>query len=521
MRRIGILAAVIAVTLAAAAPAAAPDKPDASDGISLTAPSFDVRLSLGFNYDLLRSLTDVSFDFPVGYMGLNLPLAPGGNILSQDMVDRIFDDGSMFKTPENYKPTAGAGQSANTTIRVDVPMLAGVGSFAYTQNFNFDFGTALGGASLINTYVPIGGLGSGTEDAGYLSLRGALRLPLSINMGWETMTFGYAYRVNNRDDLVFALNLHRHLFSMDTRLRADIDILGHVDIKQNVDLGGSTAPMDLSLKGDLINFSSEQCNGSAQGRFNAEAWTPSVGVKWGRFRLDSRFGLDVKATGAATGKFIVPGFINLEDPSLEEIQKKFTGFEDSLGRLPDEKKFQYVVDFMGDAIPRELDTVKYTVGKMRWKMPQGHTLSFDILQNKVNSSPVLSVSYTKTFGEINLAITGITRETNIPLSDTSSSWLADSLLSVDLGVKVDHIFMLHLRTRAFFANLGLAGLEARQGDNYALKDIEGLSVLRLGDVTMALPVLSAGLTLGTRLQLQLEANILPLPALKTGVNYYF
>jgi len=518
MRRIGVLAAFAAVMfLSAAVPAAASD--GGPGDFSFNLPSFDARLSLGFNYDMLRSLTDVSFSHPVGYFGINLPLAPGGNLLSRQMVDDIFENQDMFKTPENFKPTAGAGQSGNTTVRVDVPMLGGVGSFAYTQNFNFNFSSAFGGSSVIDEYITIGGPGSGVEDfSGFLSLKGALRMPLSINFGWETMTFGYAYRVNNDDDLVFAVNLHRHLFSMDTRLRADIDLLGHVDIKGTIDPGMGMDPMEMVLPGgDLIDFHSGICNGSAQGRYRAEAWTPSLGVKWGRFRLDSRFGLNVKAKGSARGGFVVPRLIDLENPNFEDITGKFESFGDSLSSLSPEERLGYVSDFMSDAIPREVDYVEYTVGGMQWKMPQGHTISFDIVRNR------FSLSYTKTFGEINLKITDVVRETNYQFAeDGSSSWLSEEVLEdVDLGVRVDHIIMLHYRSHSFFANLGIAGLEARSKDSYALRDLDQSGLVRIGDVTMALPVLSGGFRFGSRLQLQIEADILPLPALKTGVNYYF
>jgi hypothetical protein len=497
---------------AAAAPVTAND--GLPEDFSINLPSFDARLSMGFNYDLLRSLTDVSFTYPVGYFGLNLPLAPGGNLLSRQMVDDIFENQDMFKTPDNFKPTTGAGQNANSTVRVDVPMLGGVGSFAYTQNFRFNFSTAFGGSSVIETVVPIGG--DDSDFDGFLALRGALRMPLSVSMGWETMTFGYAYRVNNNDDLIFAVNLHRHLFSMDMRLRADIDLLGHVNIKGTIDPGMGMAPQDIVLPGgDLIDFSSDKCNGSAQGRYRAEAWTPSLGVKWWRLRLDSRFGLNVKAKGSAKGGFVVPQLINLENPRLDDVQKKFTNFGDSLSKLPPEEVLGYVSDFMSDAIPRELDSVYYSIDEtMHWNMPQGHTITFDIVRDR------LSLSYTKTFGEINLKITDVVRETNHQFTE-ADSWLSYEVLGVDLGVRIDHILMLHYRGPSFFANVGIAGLEARSDGNYAMRDLDLPKFLRWGDVTMGLPVLSGGFLVGTRLQLQLEANVLPLPALKTGVNYYF
>ena len=525
MRRFGVFAAIFVVMLTVAGPVSAQPGSDSDPlgGVGINLPSFDVRLSMGFNYDLLRPLTGVSFGYPVGYFGLNIPIGMGANLrelLGEKTMDDIFSDSSLFRAGDNFKPTAGASQNTNSTVRVDVPMLGGVGTFAYTQNFFFDFNTALGGSSVIGAHQNIGDLAgddiSGID--GFLSLRGALRIPLSINLGWETMTFGYAYRVNNDDNLIFALNMHRHLFSIDMRLRADIDLLGHVNLQaNNVEVEGGSAPINLSIDDDIINFSSDKCNGSAQGRFRAEAWTPSLGVKWGRFSLTSRFGLDTKAKGSARGGFVVPRVVDLETGDVKLLED-FQSLTDSLSNNP-----MTVFDMLGDSsglIPKEIDSISYEINEaLRWKMPQGHTLAFDIIPNR------FSVSYTKLFGEVNMRMDNIVRTRKVAegghTMDTSS-WMHDKFdtLKVDLGVKIDHILMLQLNYPSFFVSAGICGIEARSGDNYAFRD-SGLKSLMLGDVVMVLPVLNGGLNLGTKLQLRLEADILPLPAVRTGVNYYF
>jgi len=522
MRRIGVFAAIFVVMLTVAGPVSAQpgSGSDPAGNVGINLPSFDVRMSMGFNYDLLRPLTGVSFSYPAGYLGLNIPIGMGANLrdlLGEKTMNDMFSDTSLFRAGDNFKPTAGASQNTNSTVRVDVPMLGGVGSFAYTQNFFFDFNTALGGSSVISAHQNIGEL-AGEGIDGFLSLRGALRIPLSINMGWETMTFGYAYRVNDDDNLIFALNMHRHLFSMDVRLRADIDLLGHVNLQaDNIEFEGGSAPINLSIDDDIIDFSSDKCNGSAQGRFRAEAWTPSLGVKWWRFSLTSRFGLDTKAKGSARGGFVVPRVVNLETGDVKLLED-FKSLTDSLGNNP-----MVVFNMLGDSsslIPKEIDSISYEINEaLRWKMPQGHTLAFDIIPNR------LSVSYTKLFGEINMRMDNIVRTTKVAegggTMDTSS-WLHSKFdtLKVDLGVAIDNIIMLQLNYPSFFINAGICGIEARSGDNYALRD-SGLKSLKLGDVVMVLPVLNCGVNLGTKLQLRLEADILPLPAVRTGVNYYF
>ncbi|MDR2579235.1 MAG: hypothetical protein LBC70_10600 [Chitinispirillales bacterium] len=488
-------------------------------------PSFNARMAMGFNYDLLRSMTDVSFDFPVGYFGLNLPFGIGGdlrNFLGDNVIDQVFDDSDLFSYGDNFRPNAAASQHANTTVRVDVPMLAGVGSFAYTQNFFFNFNTALGGSDVIFVQQDIGSMMDGGDQdiQGFLSLRGSLKMPLAITMGWETMTLGYAYRINNDDNRVFAFNLHRHLFSADVRLRADIDLLGRANVTGRFDLTGSGNPDDfqnITINEEVINFNSNQCNGTAQGRFRAEAWSPSFGVRWGRFSLNSRFGINATARGSAAGQFVIPKVIDLET-GHSDLLDRMESFADSIEQRP-----EYIFDLFGEngIVPNELDSVSYRIdeGSMSWKMPQGHTIGFDIIPRR------FMVTYTKLFGETNMRIDNIYRTNVSEDRNVDGGWLSPEYDTtyVDVGVKIDHILVFQLNYPSFYLNFGVCGIEAREKDNYAFRNITALDALRLGKegVVMVMPVLSGGVSLGTRLQLNIAADILPLPAVKTGVRYFF
>jgi hypothetical protein len=521
MRRIGVLAAVLIAALLTGRPSAqsggdVPGGGDPMDNVTIGLPSFNARLSMGFNYDLLRSMTNVSFQYPVGYLGFNLPWIGGnlGSFLDSTTMAEFL--GSTFSVPQNFNPVGQAGQSTNYTVRVDVPMLKGVGTFAYTQNFYMNFNTALGGSSIIGTLMPIHSeFSEGGSVDGFLAVRGALRLPLSFSMGWETMTLGYAYRVGKSDDLTFALNMHRHLFSADIRLKADIDLLGHASINaSNIDMGNG-ALMSLGIEDELINFNSEKCNGFAQGRFRAEGWTPSLGVKWKRVSLNSRFGLDVRAKGAARGGFIIPRVVNLETGDLL-LGDKFSSFADSMESKP---LYMFsMLDSSGGIIPNEIDSITYEINDpFRWKMPQGHTLAFEIIPQK------LSVSYTKLFGEVAVNIDNIIRKRNVQ-SESADSWLSDEddTLSVDIGILVDHILVFNLSYPSFFANVGIAGFGFRNNNKQVIReaDMPGY-LIKVGDVAMLLPILSGGFNLGTKLQLRVEADILPLPAIRSGINYYF
>jgi hypothetical protein len=490
--------------------------------ISIGVPSFNARMSMGFNYDLLRSMTSVSFQYPVGYMGFNLPVgfsAGLNDFLDDETMEDMFSNGKIFKAGKRFKPTAAAEQNANYTVRVDVPMLGGAGTFAYTQNFFMNFSTALGGSSIIDSKVSINnaaGLGAGNGDgvSGFLSVRGALRLPIDFSMGWETMTFGYAYRVNNNDDLIFALNLHRHLFSADIRVKADIDILGHASIAaNNIDVGEGRVPMSMSVDDEIINFSSDRCNGFAQGRFSAEAWTPSIGVKWKRFSLNSRFGLDTKAVGSARGGFVIPRVVDFETGELL-LKDKFESFADKIESDP--LNVFNVLEDDGGIIPKGLDSISYEIkDSFRWKMPQGHTLSFDIIPQK------LSVSYTKLFGAVAVEMDNIVRTRSDSVGTEKWRDPRNDTLSVNVGVAVDHIVLLGVSYPWFFANVGWGGLDIRSNGKNVLSDNKSLSALRVGDVVMLLPIVNGGFNLGTKLQLRVEADILPLPAVRSGVNYYF
>jgi len=519
MRRIGVFSAALFAVCAVWRPSAG----DPIDNVTVGVPSFNAQLAMGFNYDLLRPITDVSFQYPVGYIGFNIPVGYSAGLddfLDDKTMDDMFSNGKIFKKGDRFKPSAGAEQNANYSIRVDVPMVYGVGTFAYTQNFFLNFSTALGGSSVINTLQPIDTvLSDGGKVDGFISVRGALRLPLTFSMGWETMTFGYAYRVGKGDDLVFALNMHRHLFSADIRLKADIDLLGYakVDVK-GITIGDDVRTLPI-VDDYLMDFSSDKCNGFAQGRFKAEGWSPSVGVKWKRFALNSRFGLSVKTTGSANGGFVVPQVVKLETGDLI-LGDKFKSFSDSMNTNPIS-----MMDSVGTIIPKTIDSISYKIESFTWKMPQGHTLSFDIIPQR------LTVSYTKIFGEVGLdmevvrTVSGEVRKADAEshAKDGETHW-TDPIYDkqkVDVGILVDHILVLSATYPSFFANVGFGGFDIRSKDTYVLGESNSLKSLRVGDVVMLLPILSGGFNLGTKLQLRVEADILPLPAVRSGVNYYF
>lgn len=457
---------------------------DVNTQVSLS--TFEARLSLGFNYDLLRPLTDVSFDYPMGYIGFNMPFNQRFNLrdVGGPMIDTLFSDSAIFRNGDDFKPTGVARQSPNYTIRVDMPMLGGLCSYSYTQNFFLKYETVLGNPSLFLSPD------SATAEMDFL-MRGTISMPLSLSMGWETMTFGYAYQLNR--NVAFALNLHRHLFTMDFRGRADADMIGYFDVQ--LEEQGMATPVFVEL-----DYPSEMINGYALGNYEAEVWSPSVGIRLWRFSLASRFGVNTNARGSLYARYKLPAII---DP--ETGQPKYDLNDQNELMRPEVREL---------LLSNAVDSIVYsTDDPLRWKLPHGHTLTADIIPER------LVVSYTKIFGDIEMGIGKIRKEQRPVEPGTEREGLLDSL-EMDVGVSVDHITMIHANYLGAFLNVGFFAMDFRSGDKENILGERTLPELRLGKAAL-FPVLSLGSTIGTKVKLHLELDVAPLPAFRTGFYYYF
>ncbi|MFP4416444.1 MAG: hypothetical protein ACOC4C_00645 [Fibrobacterota bacterium] len=444
--------------------------------------NFDATVSMGFNYDFLRSATDVSFDYPVGYIGLNIPFKYQVN----EQYAEDVTEGLEQQMPNigHFKPTASAQQYSNTTVRVDVPMLGGVGTFANIQNFFFDYNNTLGSPDVNAAFE---------NDTLNMFLRGILSVPFDMNMGWETMVFGYAYKVNEL--FKFALNLNRHTFRFDMNARINSDILGYLNIDipapegEAEDLG-----QDIGFKDSVsVSYNSERVYGAAHGHYDLEAWTPTIGLGVWRFGLTSRFGMKAKAGGTFTAKYALPFFVDPVTMQLDEFDEA------------------YLMDNMGRFLKSDTNGVTYgTESDLKWQMPHGHTLTLDIIRDK------LYVSYTKFFGEI---VMGLDNIGIMHRSENASSDSTFETVDLEATVSVDHILMLHGSFHNAFFNIGVFSMNASYMDQ---KDLltKAVPELAFADGIM-IPVLNFGTALGSKIQLLLELDLLPLAALKTGLKYYF
>ncbi len=149
--------------------------------------------------------------------------------------------------------------------------------------------------------------------------------------------------------------------------------------------------------------------------------------------------------------------------------------------------------------------------EMTWKMPQAHTLQFEIIPDK------FSISYTKLFGDIEMSL----YDTDMDSLSINDSTNYNDTLDFRFKAHVDHMIMLHGSFWNTFFNIGIYSMDFsfRDKENI-LSEIEALEKLKFGNGIMA-PVLNLGAVVGTKVQVVGELDVLPLLALKVGLNYYF
>jgi hypothetical protein len=71
-----------------------------------------------------------------------------------------------------------------------------------------------------------------------------------------------------------------------------------------------------------------------------------------------------------------------------------------------------------------------------------------------------------------------------------------------------------------FLNLGIFAFDVRSEDNENIVSDEVPNWMRMGKAAM-LPVLGLGGTVGSKIKLHIEGDVLPLPAVRAGIFYHF
>ena len=460
------------------------------DGLDLRTPDFYVSLGVGFNYDYLRSPLNVNFENARGYYSVNIPIrfAPG-----DDIMDGIFDGmGLPFTDNERFLPQFSARQHANTTISVAVPMLGGVCSFSHMNIMSLKYQNRTG--------VPDFWLNSDkmtdpewVDNGIDLLMRGRINTPIDFSLGWEAITFGYVYRINEL--VTVALNLHRHRFYFYLRGNIDVDIYGRV----GAEVGAFNQSIDIeyTLRNPIM------------GEYTLERWSPTFAARIWNFDLMARIMFKDKAKGALSAKYSLPFFI---DPS----NFKFAGDLDNS---------QFLIDNLDNFMANELTTVNLQTNQsMNWELPSVLTLKYNIIPESENGRGHLSFSYSKFIGRAHLGLT----DPNAGLLETGErlrfgdTEVFENGLDLRTSLKLDHLMLFNARIGWLFGSLGIVSLDVDYNEEKSLlgRNTNEPFLVPYGKGAM-LPILSGGGIIGTNLQLMMEFNIFPLPALKTGLVYNF
>lgn len=467
-------------------------------------PDVKASMSIGFNYDFLYDPLSVSNKYARGFFGMNLPFGKSVNLASQEpfksAIDSLYNQQNFLADKENFRPTVGGRQYSNSTVRVEVPMLGGVASFSSIKNFYVEYINQLG-----NPYVSFGSDSLG-EGVSFL-LKGTMFVPVSMNASWETMTFGYVYDINKYIRL--GLSLHRHVFMIDMRAKIDADLIGRYNIQPSTsEVSGSFGIP--SISGEL-DYPSSKIYGRAYGHYETEIWSPTLACKLWRFSFISRFGIDTKVKGSFYATYSLPFFIN---PVTFEPAYDFTDPAIINNSEVRQNLLANATDSIVYTTKKKMPDGSYKESDLQWKMPTGLTFGFDILPERIK------ISYTKIFGEVAMKLDKISREKIAIESGTSRLPLKDSFV-VDFGVSVDNIIVLEANLFNSFMNLGVFSIDVRYGDEKDLiKNNIPSEFTPIGNMVM-IPVLNLGTTIGTKIKLLVEMDILPFPALKSGFYYYF
>ena len=459
------------------------------DGLEMKTPDFYVSLGVGFNYDYLKSPLNVDFENARGYYSVNIPVrfAP-----SNDLIDGIFERVDMpFTDSERFLPQLSARQHANTTIRVDVPMLGGVCSFSHMNVMSLKYQNRTG---IPNFNFNSDKMEKPMENISMLMV-GRINLPIDFSLGWEAMTFGYVYRINELFTL--ALNLHRHRFYFNLRGNIDVDIYGNVVAEVGA------ARNDVEIKYSLRN--------PIMGEYSLERWSPTFAAKIWNFDLMARVMFKDKAKGLLSAKYSLPFFINPANFDLT-------------GNLEDAN---FIVENItnGNFMSNETATVNLQTNEsIVWELPSVLTVKYNIIPENDNKRASLAFSYSKFIGRAHLGLTDPDAGL-LESGERVSLWdneIFENGLDLRASVNLDHLMLFNARLGWLFGSLGIVSLDIDFNEN---KKVLGNNtdlpfLIPYGGGAM-LPILSGGGIIGTKLQLMMEFNILPLPALKTGLVYNF
>ena len=454
------------------------DSSNGLEGVStLTTPDIFATMAIGFNYDYLRSPLRVDYERAKGLFGINIPFAfkPSAEMTGQ-LLSGVSDN---FTDGEYFAPSVAVKQFANTTLQVDVPFFGGVLEWSHMRMFNVKYEDQI---TLSNFRYNPDTIPGAEEMQGVdisMLLAGNMSVPVSFDIGWETMTFGYAYKIN--DIFSVALNMHRHYFYFSALGNVDIDMAGRINVateQEGITVNEEIDP-DYSLHNQITGF------------YDLKRWTPTVATSIWRFQVIARFGFRSYADGSLYGAYSVPFFI---DPETFK---------------PDSMDADYIMDNLSKFQNSDTTMVQFnTTNQMLWELPSGFTIGFDIIPSKLN------ISYTKFAGTLKMEL----YDDNFQKEGDDSTQILDTL-DFRFGATIDHMILLQGYFPWIYFKAGIFSFDASfAGNDHLVSNIPHM--IKYGNGVL-IPVLSGGLLLGDKMQFKGEINLTPFPAINTGIIYHF
>ncbi|MFH1761611.1 MAG: hypothetical protein ABIA63_10980 [bacterium] len=465
--------------------------------------SVEAIMYAGVSYDVLRDPTNVSFDYPEGYLSFNIPIM-------LTVPDIGWNEKLGLEDSTTFVPRLGAQQRLNYSFRINIPMLKGVFTYAYSHNVSLAYSIILGNSSIL-----MEGAELNADPKVSATMRGFINVPVQYTMGWQTQSFGYAFRPLK--GLTIGIHLNQHIFEMKGSGNISANMIGNI----NVDAG----QINKNIK---IDYGDKHIFGSMNGDYQGSRITPSFGIKWWRLGYTGRMGINKLVPGFFKAKYALPFFVNPQTFEIDSLTNAFK--QDDSTTTSD--FLNNAMKFASDVEASKTDSVVYsTTTPLEFNVPSGHTLTFDLIRDR------LSVSYTKVVGNKSNEISGYHEYeghwVTEMVEDTAGIALKNSqgddstvtrlkgagLNDLDFGFAVDNVILLAARFKHFRFNLGTFTMDFRERHNDNLiGGIKGLPHMA-GDAIF--PILSLSTLMGSTTKFLFELDLLPIPSIKTGLNYYF
>jgi hypothetical protein len=425
----------------------------------------NAEISGAFSYGFLASPLSRPFDGGLADVSFNLPFRASAQ--ANRFLGTAAD--STVVVPDLF---ARISQSVNAHVDISAPVFGGIAFFAARENASLAVSGALGDARF--------NLDTTLEGTGSILLKGTIHMPLAFEMEWRSLTFGYAFRPVPYVDL--GIQIHKHTFLAHTAGDLRPDLSGRIGMQG--DAGNASFQ---------VEYPDDKVYGTANGRYQGDAWSPDFAVRVGPLSLVSRMGARMSARGHLDVSYSVPFFIDPEsfEPRFTEPDSFLTA--DNLRRLLD-----------GETGKRDL----HIRDRLILTLPQSHTLTAELWPGKV------ALSYTKVFGKVSIHNESSAR----PDPEAADSGSVDTEGFVDLDIFPDQVICLSGRFGWFHADLGAHSLNVSYRGQERL--LSGASPLEwYGDPVV--PIVDFGFTWGHPLEFRADFYVSPLPAVRSGISYGF